>query len=59
MVKREKVADARGRRWVSGTLDADVYFGEVRRQARAQARQAVQTRLAQAAAAPVKHLFAR
>ena len=46
MVKREKVIDAEGRRWVSGLVDSDTYFAEVRRQARVQARRSVAARLA-------------
>lgn len=42
---RERVADARGRRWISGSLDPDTYFAEVRRTARAQAREIVAARL--------------
>jgi hypothetical protein len=42
---REKVADARGRRWVSGALDPDTYFAEVRRTARQQAREIVAARM--------------
>lgn len=45
MVQREKVTDARGRRWVSGALDPDTYFTEVRRTARAQAQRFVSARL--------------
>jgi hypothetical protein len=37
MVRREKVTDAVGRQWVTGSLDSDVYFTEVRRRAREQA----------------------
>lgn len=48
MVKREKVADARGRSWVSGSLDAQTYFDEARRAAREQARSSVAARLARA-----------
>jgi hypothetical protein len=46
VVKREKVIDAEGRRWVTGLLDSDTYFAEVRRQAREQARVSVAARLA-------------
>jgi hypothetical protein len=46
MVKREKVQDARGRKWVSGALDSDTYFAEVRRDARERARGEVAARLA-------------
>lgn len=52
MVKRQKVVDDRGRRWVSGSLDSDEYFTEARRQARAQARRTVAARLAAAARSP-------
>lgn len=45
---REKVADALGRRWVSGALDPDTYFAEVRRTAREQAREIVAARLREA-----------
>lgn len=45
MVQREKVTDAVGRQWVTGTLDADVYFAEVRRRARAQAERLLAARL--------------
>lgn len=48
MVKREKVTDARGRRWVSGALASDEYFDEARRSAREQARRAVALRIARA-----------
>ncbi len=46
MVKREKVTDAQGRDWVSGALDPTIYFAEVRRDARAEARRVVAARLA-------------
>ena len=46
MVKRDKVVDPRGRRWVSGKLDAEEYFEHARRSARAQARRAVDLRIA-------------
>lgn len=46
MVKRDKVVDPRGRRWVSGKLDAEEYFEQARRAAREQARRAVAARLA-------------
>lgn len=52
MVKRQKVADDRGRRWVNGTLDSEEYFEQARREARAQARRTVAARLAAAARAP-------
>lgn len=45
MVQREKVTDARGRQWVTGSLDADVYFSEVRRRAREQAERLLAVRL--------------
>jgi hypothetical protein len=51
---REKVADARGRSWVSGSLDPDTYFAEVRRTARAQAREIVAARLREAK--PARHV---
>jgi hypothetical protein len=52
MVKRQKVADDRGRRWVSGALDSEEYFEQARLEARAQARRTVAARLAAAARAP-------
>jgi len=45
MVHREKVTDALGREWVTGTLDPDVYFAEVRRRAREQAERLLAVRL--------------
>ena len=45
MVRREKVTDAVGRQWVTGSLDADVYFADVRRRARAQAERILAARL--------------
>jgi hypothetical protein len=45
MVQREKVTDAKGRQWVSGSLDSDVYFADVRRRARAQAERIISARL--------------
>jgi hypothetical protein len=45
MVHREKVTDALGRQWVTGSLDADVYFAEVRRRARQDAERQVAARL--------------
>ena len=45
MVHREKVTDAVGRQWVTGTLDSDVYFAEVRRRAREQAERLLAVRL--------------
>lgn len=45
MVQREKVTDALGRQWVTGSLDSDVYFTEVRRRARAQAERLLAVRL--------------
>jgi hypothetical protein len=56
MVKRQKVVDDRGRRWISGVLDSEEYFEEARREARAQARRAVATRLAAAAARSTRRL---
>jgi hypothetical protein len=52
MVKRQKVVDDRGRRWVSGALDSEEYFEQARREARAQARRTVASRLAAAARTP-------
>ncbi len=49
MVKREKVTDAQGRRWVSGSLSAEEYFAAARRSAHEQARRTVAARLAGAA----------
>ncbi|HET8616298.1 MAG TPA: hypothetical protein VFL94_12295 [Actinomycetales bacterium] len=46
MVKRQKVVDDRGRKWVSGALDSEEYFAEARREARDQARRTVAARLA-------------
>lgn len=48
MVKRDKVVDPRGRRWVSGKLDAEEYFEQARRAAREQARRTIAVRLAAA-----------
>jgi hypothetical protein len=45
VVQREKVTDALGRQWVTGSLDSDVYFTEVRRRARAQAERLLALRL--------------
>jgi hypothetical protein len=45
MVQREKVTDALGRQWVTGSLDSDVYFTEVRRRSREQAEQLLANRL--------------
>ena len=45
MVHREKVTDAVGRQWVTGSLDSDVYFTEVRRRAREQAERLLAIRL--------------
>lgn len=59
MVKREKVADDRGRRWVSGSLDSDTYFAEVRRRAREQARRSVAARLTAASRPREQALAAR
>lgn len=59
MVKREKVIDAQGRRWVTGLLDSDTYFAEVRRQARAAAKATVATRLARRANPPRHSLASR
>jgi hypothetical protein len=42
---RQKVADARGRGWVRGSLDPETYFAEVRRTAREQARRVVADRM--------------
>jgi hypothetical protein len=57
MVRRQKVTDALGRRWVTGSLDSDEYFAQARRHAREQARHTVAARLARAAR-PARHLFA-
>jgi hypothetical protein len=46
MVKRQKVVDDRGRRWVSGALDPEEYFAQARREARVRARRTVAMRLA-------------
>lgn len=46
MVKREKVTDERGRRWVAGTLDADTWFSSVEREARRSAEHFLAARLA-------------
>lgn len=59
MVKREKVIDDRGRRWVSGLLDPDTYFAEVRRTARERARRSVAARIARAADVPRQSLASR
>ena len=45
VVHREKVTDAVGRQWVTGSLDSDVYFTEVRRRAREQAEKLLAVRL--------------
>jgi hypothetical protein len=45
MVHREKVTDAKGRAWVSGALDSDVYFADVRRKAREQAARMIAARI--------------
>ncbi len=45
MVHREKVTDAVGRQWVTGSLDSDVYFTEVRRRAREEAKRLIAVRL--------------
>lgn len=57
MVKREKVTDARGRRWISGSLDSDEYFAEARRNAHEQARRTVAARLARSGKFP-RQVFA-
>ena len=49
MVQRGKVADERGRLWVSGALPADQYFAEARRLARERAQRSVSARLARLA----------
>ncbi len=59
MVQRDKVTDARGRKWVSGSLPADEYFAEARRTARERARQTVADRLARAAQTPSRVAAAR
>lgn len=45
MVKRGKVVDERGRRWVSGELSSDDYWADARRESRERARQVVEQRL--------------
>ena len=52
MVKRQKVVDDLGRRWVSGALDSEEYFEQARREARARAMRTVAARLAAAARPP-------
>lgn len=52
MVKRDKVVDDRGRRWVSGALDSEEYFTQARAQAREAARRSVAARLLAAARTP-------
>lgn len=56
MVRREKVMDERGRLWVSGALDSDIYFAEVRRDARERARREVAARLAMVTKPRKRHL---
>lgn len=51
VVKRERVTDASGRRWVSGELDPDAYFTQARERARRTARATLAARLTQAHAA--------
>lgn len=46
MVTRGKVAEERGRLWVTGALSADEYFTQARRSARERARRSVSARLA-------------
>jgi hypothetical protein len=50
MIRRERVAEERGRRWLHGELPAVEYFRTVRREARAQAEMIVVGRLRRAAA---------
>lgn len=52
MVKRDKVVDDRGRRWVSGALDSEEYFTQARAQAREAARRSVAARLLAATRTP-------
>jgi hypothetical protein len=52
MVHREKVTDAKGRQWVTGSLDSETYFAEVRRRARAQAERVIAARLDEPPPAP-------
>lgn len=49
MVKRQKVTDEQGRRWITGVLDPDTYFADVDRQARRTAERTVAARLSRAA----------
>ena len=57
MVRREKVTNARGRRWMSGSLPTEEYFAEARTQARERARRSVAARLARAD--PARPLLSR
>jgi hypothetical protein len=50
MIRRERVAAERGRRWLHGELPAVDYFRTVRREARAQAEMIVVGRLRRASA---------
>jgi hypothetical protein len=59
MVRREKVMDAHGRQWVSGALDSDTYFAEVRRDARERARREVAARLDMVTKPRKRHLAGR
>jgi hypothetical protein len=51
MIKRERVAEERGRRWLRGDLPAVDYFRVARREAREQAQEIVVGRLRRAAPA--------
>ncbi|HEV7755003.1 MAG TPA: hypothetical protein VGO94_04005 [Mycobacteriales bacterium] len=50
MIRRERVAEELGRRWLLGELPAVDYFRTVRREAREQAERIVTGRLRRAAA---------
>ncbi len=52
MVKREKVTDERGRRWVTGVLDSDTWFASVEREARRAAQRSLADRLARSNGQP-------
>lgn len=52
MVKREKVTDPEGRRWISGLLDSRTYFEQVRRTEQERARRTVAARLDRAGRQP-------
>jgi hypothetical protein len=51
MIKRERVAEELGRRWLQGDLSAGDYFRIVRREAREQAEEIVDGRLRRSAPA--------